>query len=385
MRASLIFCAILLSWCWLSFSAQAQPTIVEICPNQGIQQRPPDFTPGGIILTAFDGAALWVYDIEGQTRYPLPQTQPCTRNCRLSPDAQWITHMNPDTFVFTKMRLDGTERTPLASNATDVEWWAPGLLLIWTADQRAFLRAEADPTSQGSPLDVTGVVAVQPGGTWALALEADTIGFNRYLVDLFSRAQAGAAEQRYALGADRPYFNAAAWSPSGDALAYVDEGPFDSNANLAGGELFLINPTTRQPQQATDLFARYGAVRINGSLRSDLSWSPDGTRIAFWVTPVLGADPAANLGNATLHVHDRRSGQTSHYCNFATQQHTPTTPRIIWSPDGTHIAFAVEVPDDGKGALLLALEVATGTLTELSNGVHPALGQPELVAWGHQP
>lgn len=376
----IIFCGVLC----LGIATAAQGSISEICPSSGIQQRTPDFSPGGIILTAFDGSATWVYDIEGQTRYPLPQTRPCTHNCRLSPDAQWISFMNPETFIFTKMRLDGTGRTPLGSNTTDVEWWAPGLLLIWTPDQTAFLRAESDQTSLGSPLNVAGVLDVQPGGTWALALESTDSGFNRYLVDLLSRAP-GNVEQRFSLGLDRAYFNAAAWSPDGQLLAYVGESAFDNNANITGGEIFLVSPSTLQPQPATNLFNAYGAARINGRLSSDLSWSPDSNRIAFWVTPVVGSNPEANLGNATLHLYDRQTGQTSRYCNFATQEHTPNTPRIIWSPDSSHIAFAVEVPDDGKGALLLAMNVATGDLTELSNGVHPALGRPELVAWGNRP
>lgn len=384
LRSFFIIGVVLGSICCLGIITPAQPSISEICPNEGIQQRPPDFAPGGIILTSFDGAATWVYDIDVQTRYPLPQTRPCTRNCRLSPDARWITHMNPETFVFTKMRLDGTERTPLVTNATDVEWWAPDILLIWTPDQRAFLRAESDPTSIGAPLDVSGVLAVQPGGTWGLALENGEAGFERYMVDLLSRAP-DAVEQRFALGADRPYFNAAAWSPDGQVLAYVGDGSFDDAATIAGGEIFLISPTTLEPQQATNLFATYGAARINGNLSSDLSWSPDSSHIAFWVIPMSGANPEANLGNATLHIYNRQTGQTSRYCNFATQNHTPNPPRLIWSPDSSHIAFAVDVPDDGKGALLLAMNIATGDLTELSNGVHPALGRPDLVAWGNRP
>jgi hypothetical protein len=49
------------------------------------------------------------------------------------------------------------------------------------------------------------------------------------------------------------------------------------------------------------------------------------------------------------------------------------------------VAFAGDVPNDNKGALLLALNIESGVFTELSNGVYPALGQPNVIAWGRAP
>ena len=88
-------------------------SVVETCPSGGIQVRGASYKPGGIILTAFDKASMWVYNIDADRRYPLPDTRPCGTNCRLSPDAQWITYVDSITEAYSKMRLDGTERTPL--------------------------------------------------------------------------------------------------------------------------------------------------------------------------------------------------------------------------------------------------------------------------------
>jgi Tol biopolymer transport system component len=116
-----------------------------------------------------------------------------------------------------------------------------------------------------------------------------------------------------------------------------------------------------------------------------LSWSPDGTRIAFWVIELLGADILTQTGVATIHVLDVVTENITSYCGFVTNEHTPNPPRLIWSPDSTHIAFAGNVPGDERGYLLLALNIETGVFTELSEGVFPILGGTDLIAWGLPP
>jgi WD40 repeat protein len=159
-------------------------------------------------------------------------------------------------------------------------------------------------------------------------------------------------------------------------LAYVGQTNTDTGA--ISSELFGIRPEDESPTQWTQLTANYGPVRINGHSIGDLSWSPDSTRVAFWVIAGEGD------GVATIHLYDVRDGTLSRYCGFTTTEHNPNPPRLVWSPGGTHIAFGGNVPNDDKGYLLLALNTNDGNFIELSNGVYPALGSADVIAWGIQ-
>ena len=361
----------------ITIKVEAQNTIIDICPSPAIQARSSDFEPSGIILSSFDSASIWVYDIARDTRYPLPDTRPCTSNCHLSLDAQWFIYLDPLTFTFGKMRLDGTQRTSLVSSAADVRWWNQDTLLIWTTDQSAYLRPENDSASEPDYLFSNGVVSIQPNGRYALRVSGENGDFNRYLVNLENLQ-----ETPVLLATDRSYFNASHWSADGQYLAYVGEGAIDDSIGIAGGEIFVIEPSNPSSRQLTNLTEAYGAVRINGYAPNDLSWSPDGTQIAFWVLDLNSANPSEATGSAMLHSVNVLTGEVRRYCGFEATEHTPETPRIIWSPDSSHIAFAGNIPADDKGALLLAMSLETGIFTELSNGMFPVYGIPQLNAWG---
>jgi dipeptidyl aminopeptidase/acylaminoacyl peptidase len=369
---ALIACLCLL----ITSPVQAQSEIALICPTDPITTRGREYTPGGYILTSFDRAALWVYDITGNRRYPLPETYPCTTNCRLSPDARWLLYFNDATNSYNRMRVDGTQRTLVSDYASQVEWWSPDTWLIWTPGRQAYLQPQ--DSAEREYLDVRGVSSIQPGGRWGVLSEPDGDGFRRALIHLSNRAE------QIDLGIDLAYYNDSAWSPDGLRFVYVAPVFADGDDETPiGAELYTVSPTAPTPLRITDFTNAYGSVRINGLAASALSWSPDGSRLAFWVVDLNNANATAQT--ARIHVLDMRTRIVTSYCRFSTAAHTPNPPRLVWSPDSTQLAFGADLPDDTRPSLLLTLDLTSGIVTIMSEGLYPALGTPDVTAWGLPP
>ena len=366
-----------------STAQEGMPLISDVCPVARVQQHTSEFDGQGIILTYFDRFNIWAYDIQRNARYPLPETAPCGTNCHLSPDGRWFSFLDSTRRIFSKMRLNGAERTPLALYATEVSWWNEETLLVWTPTQDAYLRPEDG--SNIIPLETRGIVSLQPGGKWAQRLEQRGDHFARVLVAIDVSGAMADTSERIELGLDRPYFNAASWSPDGHWLAFTAPLMTGNTGEAVSAEIFGIEPDSGMATAWTDLTAHYGPIRINGHAPSLLSWSPDNSRIAFWVIPLTGPDPETDTALASIHIFDVASGLLTRYCGFHTDEHTPNPPRLIWSPDGSYLAFGANLPNDERGYMLLTLDTRTGTFTELSAGLYPALGNADVIAWGLAP
>lgn len=345
-----------------------------ICPAQPLIAGAGPNTPDGLIMTAFDGRALWVYDVGRGGRYPLSDTRACAGACRLSPDGRELLYLYEGTNAFNRMRLDGAARTMVAEYASQVEWWGPDTFLIYTPGQTIYLLNTDSGERENLPAD--GVVMVQPGGRFALALEDSGGQVVRALRDLTAPPSASLGDLPLAL--DRVYYNASAWSPDGSWLAFV------APVGASSSEIFGIQPNMPAPEKWTNLTDGNGSVRINGQAFGELYWSPDSTRLAFWVTSLNGGDPAAPAAPAVIHILDIASGEVTPMCGYATFNHTPNPPRLVWSPDGTFLAFADDVPGGAKGTLI-ALDTTSGEYRALTSGVAASAGPPNLIAWGVKP
>jgi len=359
----------------------ASAHVTDYCPVEGIQPRTNQLDESGIILTTFDGINLWAYDVDRNRRYPLPNTAPCGGNCNLSPDGLWFTYFNTLTRTLHRMQLNGAETVEIADYATEAVWWSDERFLIWSPDKIAYLR-DVDSTIDDEirdrdRLDTTNIFSIAPGSETGIGILQEGDDFIRVLYD--------SEREITTLGRDLRYFNAGAWSPDGTQYAYVNEGTFDETNRVNGAEIFAISPDGTPPQQWTDLFARYGATRINGVRRDNLSWSPDGTQLAFWVIEMLGSAPDGINARAIIHTYDLTTNTTTAYCGFSTRNHTPYTPRLAWSPDSANLAFSVNVADRTGGNLLITLALNSGIYTELSSGVYSNVGVPDVYLWGRQP
>ncbi|MBL8146171.1 MAG: PD40 domain-containing protein [Anaerolineae bacterium] len=345
-----------------------------ICP------APPPLTPGlapdlpgGLIVTAFDGSAIWVYDVARNSRYPLGDTMPCAGACRLSPDGTELLYLYHTTNAYNRMRLDGAVRSMVTEYAGQVEWWSADQFLVFTPGHTIFLLNPAGDDRED--LSGPGVVSIQPGGRWAMTIAESGGQPVRALRDL------SAAEvtplRNLPLAPDRMYQNAAAWSPAGDWLAFV------APVGASSSELFGVQPGMFAPERWTNLTAEAGPIRINGQATGELSWSPDGSKIAFWVIP-LGEDTlAAPAQLAVIHVLDVESGRVSPLCGYQTLNHTPNPPRLVWSPDSSALAFADDT--GGTKGVLIAVNAERGEFHALTSGVAAVNGPANLIAWGVKP
>lgn len=350
----------------------------EVCPAQARVARGAQFDPGGLILTAFDRSGLWVVDIDARVRYPLDNTSLCGTNCRLSPDATTISYLDGEEEAYRRMTLDGVFReTFYDDTANDVLYWSPDTLLIYTAGKRAYLHNVSGSLVE---IDIDTVISIQPGGLWALALDYRDGVFVRQLVNIALKNAPDSP--RVDVGPEARYFNAAAWSPDGQWVAAVV--PVTAGG-VTGGELVIASPMTKETRQVTDLLDSVGPLRIGGVGTGGVSWSPDSRYVAFWGASITGDDPEMEVEPASLFVYDNESGETKHYCGVTIEDITPEPPRLIWSPDGSHVAFAGNPPDDARGSLLLAVDVETGVFTELTDGMSNLLGRPNILAWGLRP
>jgi Tol biopolymer transport system component/cytosine/adenosine deaminase-related metal-dependent hydrolase len=104
-------------------------------------------------------------------------------------------------------------------------------------------------------------------------------------------------------------------------------------------------------------------ITKDAALDTDPAWSPDGSRLVY------SSDKHSE--HLQLWIRDMRTGQSRQVTQLTTQPQGAT-----WSPDGTRIAF-FNVDGMWRVAQISVLDVATGTVTN----VHDSLAQPGTPTW----
>ena len=135
------------------------------------------------------------------------------------------------------------------------------------------------------------------------------------------------------------------WSPDGSKLAFVSSGALDgSNSanNQSTPNVWVINANGSGNHPLTKLTTAGGMVDP-----FDLSWSPDGNKIAFASFRALDGSDAVNpnLTRNIWIVNADGSGARPMTKNTAVVAHSV---RPIWSPDGSRIALESQAALDGS-------------------------------------
>lgn len=156
------------------------------------------------------------------------------------------------------------------------------------------------------------------------------------------------------------------WSPDGTQFAYpriishfIDE-QIDEEYNWNGYRTDISVVNQNGGEYLITNFTNNGQIRRE---QRALSWSPDGTRIAFWLTDAIpDLYHNSNSTSATLYVIDLEEKTISNLC-LGTQV---LFPELIWSPDSSMV---VE-----QYGLTRVININEGTYSSLDVDVLTILG-----------
>jgi len=230
---------------------------------------------------------------------------------QISPDGKWVAYVVSvpdfkenafDTDIWLVPTAGGTPLRLLTSKKSDNSpRWSPD------GSRIAFLSAREDRSQ---------VWAISPTGG-----EAEKLTDAKAAVQAFS------------------------WSPDGTRIAYVaqrDSTPEEQRRRRERDDAMVVDAEFRFTRIVLfDLATKKATDLVTGDfVASDPRWSPDGTRIAYVVTPTPKADDS---GLSDIHVVDVAGGKTR---KLVENPGPDAAPR--WSPDGKQIAYLSRV--DGKRA-----------------------------------
>lgn len=137
------------------------------------------------------------------------------------------------------------------------------------------------------------------------------------------------------------------WSPDGRQIAYL------SRDGAPGGipQLFVISPTGAERRRLTS----------SGTPITDFGWAPDGSRIAF-----IAAANEDGVARPQIHVLDITTGdvrQLTHIEQHVIVNAWEVDANLSWSPDGNRIAFSAKPTpkfDDDYASDIYQVDVRTG-------------------------
>jgi hypothetical protein len=246
------------------------------------------------------------------------------------PGPEWLPGADPMSWSRdgTRLLLGPTDQVPPRSG-----------FLVWDADgtRLTVLDRSDDWEERGWGMRVASGSLSPDGSEFVFAVGGDTPG--PYVIDPALGSVRSLGEPCSLCG--EPLLEAAAWSPDGSRIAWVD---FVEDSITYGHHAYVLSFVNAD---GTNLRAEVAPVV--GEPHS-LAWSPDGSQLAYWVDDGAGGD-----GQIVV-VNEDGSGM-----RIVMADGNNRWP--AWSPDGSRIAFV----RDG----VLATVAPDGTDLRIITGVEP--------------
>jgi Tol biopolymer transport system component len=277
-------------------------------------------------LTFSTGQGFWLVDAQG-----VPQLLVDQPRGHLSPDGQRLTYQAPGAQggaddIWTMDLANGEKRnltnTPERFEE-DPEWW-PGRsdVVVFSSDVECCMASRALPTIVG--LDGTGysILDEQNGGPRALSPDGKLMVYGAFQPTGWMTHVGGAPEafDPADYGVRVGALIQPAFSPDGQALAWMVSGDFDADGSSDSAvALFDLASKTGR------LIHRYTPT-AGGEFPSQLAWSPDGQWLAF----VTFGEPPASGRTPSLWV-ARADGSGEKLLGAGSSP--------VWDPGSRSIAF----------------------------------------------
>jgi Tol biopolymer transport system component len=276
----------------------------------------PDDTEIAFASTRENGQSVWAVNLASGTERKAASANGRVDAPSWSPGGRIVYHVA--AAGQSRLELDGQ---PLTGNENAFAFrasWATPTEFFYVSDGRIRKRA----------IGTADARTVEFAATLQVTRASDT--YTRRTRDFTSTVP------RPVLGIVRPVI-----SPDGKQIAFA-----------AVGDLYVM-PVGGKPTNVTR----------DAALDTDPAWSPDGTALVY------SSDKDSE--HLQLWIRDMRSGHSRQVTHLTTQPQGAT-----WSPDGTRIAF-FNVDGMWRAAEISVLDVATGIVTKL----HDTLAQPGTPTW----
>lgn len=239
----------------------------------------------------------------------------------------------------------------------------------FTAQQQEFLPDYPNiytilkPTTLWGYYDAARTI-YDPTLTWVVYAGAPTAYSNTTLVTIeLENTQTGKTEAQL-FAKPLLYGSVPQWSPDGEQFVTHLDPTLNGDLSIRYVGGFELYSVTRDGQvsRLTYLTTQYIATEYNDS------WSPDGRRIAFWLTFAEKDKDNSNLVER-LAVLDTTTGEVTDYCLLGETYGSDLKP--IWSPNGQYLVVRATNGKYANHTFAILVDIVNNWAAQIAEDVYP--------------